>query len=128
MTGHLRADDLEVDKQPLLIVHNLRLGGGDAEIMRDAVALVPDQDAERVRNGGLDLWCRWVVGEDVALVEILDVELRAGLDADGRRGQRDGDRHTVLKVAEGAADQIVGLDLGDRKSTRLNSSHLGISY
>src|SRR2546426_1383806 len=43
----------------------------------------------------------------------------------GERGARDGDERHIAVVQEHAGGIVV---IGDRKSTRLNSSHLVISY
>src|SRR5258705_6720583 len=37
-------------------------------------------------------------------------------------------RTVRVRVLRGSAEEADGIHLGDRKSTRLNSSHLGISY
>src|SRR5438445_3889190 len=45
-----------------------------------------------------------------------------------RSGQRDGFEGMVAEVALGQVGIILALEVSDRKSTRLNSSHANISY
>src|SRR5258705_9035279 len=57
---------------------------------------------------------------------------RSRLDAAGEVAAAHGERHVarIAALAGGAArsDGVLPARTGDRKSTRLNSSHLGISY
>src|SRR5262245_62634364 len=55
------------------------------------------------------------------LLELLDLGL-------GRRGGLDLGRSLLALVGGLVGSHALGLSLEDRKSTRLNSSHLGISY
>src|SRR2546426_7589813 len=54
--------------------------------------------------------------------------VRAMADALLRLGRRVGPVHAVIAHSLGAAASVIALAEGDRKSTRLNSSHLVISY
>src|SRR3712207_8978878 len=62
---------------------------------------------------------------------------RAGREAAGHGDRHAADAGLLLAVVEGVAlggdrrelgEQLVGVGHGDRKSTRLNSSHANISY
>ena len=53
------------------------------------------------------MWRERIIGENIALEEILQVKLGTGLDGDPHGRERDGDEETVLRIADGAADEIV---------------------
>src|ERR1039458_9795812 len=83
----------------------------------------------RAASGSGDDFRRALSLQDLALAVAGQIvgEL-GGLDAT-LRGGRGGDAHRCdLRIAVGDPRDAVVVDRGDRKSTRLNSSHLGISY
>ena len=100
LAGDLGGDDLEVDQQAFLVVHDARLGGGDPDVARRAVALVLDHHGQRVRHAGFDLGGERIIGEHVALVEVFHRETGAGEHGDRGRRQRHGELQPALAVAQ----------------------------
>ena len=107
LVADLRADDLERDRQALLVLHDLRLGGGDREIVGRAAADVGHQQSEDGRLARLDLRRGGVVADHVGLQEV--IELQACLRVDGNGGwedrYRDGSTRRVGE-SDGAADAV----------------------
>src|SRR5262245_64937052 len=69
-------------------------------------------------RSGTDLTCEFELTDDAMSIGV------SVLTVDGREPSRDTFAWTVLSSLAGDVDS----EVGDRKSTRLNSSHLGISY
>src|SRR5262245_50004675 len=110
------------------------------EVLRGEVSNTNDAFiAERLFEAGYELAEQVVVSDDPQAIRTALVRLRAEMDvviATGGLGPTEDDR-TVDVVAElmvtGTAPDEPSLEamkkrFSDRKSTRLNSSHLGISY
>ena len=108
LTAHQGADDAEVDEQAFLIVDDLGLGGGDGEIIGFAIAAIHDHQAEIEGLGGLDLRGERIVGVDIALLEVMEVQQGIGIDGDLLGQERHLNQAAVLGVLQGAADFVLG--------------------
>ena len=112
MGTHLRADDLEVDQQALLVFDDLGLGRTDAQVGRPALADIDHLQAKRKRLRRLDLIGERVVADDVALPEVIEIELGLGIDGDARGQQRHVDDGATFVVVQRAAHAVDRGDVG----------------
>src|SRR5690606_40167737 len=111
-------------------------GDKDQELPLGAGAEFVLEDATRVGNGpqqrNLLLAVQLLVLEDAAEHQGLAIAHQGtGLDIGDIQGGNTAEhlvRHVVLGDEQVEDDAVVRGDLGDRKSTRLNSSHVKISY
>src|SRR5690625_6032229 len=54
--------------------------------------------------------------------------IKQKLVLEGNQGESKGGRKPTMLVINQSGHLMIGIDAGDRKSTRLNSSHVAISY
>ena len=101
--AHLGADQGEGDEQVVGVLNDLRLRGGDAEIIRVAITDVFNPDAQIKGNGRFNLGREGIIPIDIVLEEIIHVQYGRGLHGDGHREQRHGDLFPVQNVGEGTA-------------------------
>ena len=96
----LPANDGEWVQQTFLVVRDLGLGRCQRHVLRSASPHVLDQQAED----------RGLVGIDRLLQEVIELELRLGIDGDGGREDRNRDRSTGrVGVSQRAADAVLRL-------------------
>ena len=112
LVAHLAADDLEVDQQALFVFDDLGLGRADGQVARPALADVDHLQAQREWQRGFDRVGERIVADDVALPEVVEVELGLGVDGDARRQQRHIDDAAGIVVMQRAADAVEGGRIG----------------
>ena len=71
LSVHQSMQQIEINEQAFLVIHNLRLFGGHAYIVRIAVALIVDKERKLRRLSRFDyIFCQRIIGEDIPLHEI----------------------------------------------------------
>eukprot|EP00968_Pinguiococcus_pyrenoidosus_P025975 scaffold7042_cov401-Pinguiococcus_pyrenoidosus.AAC.2 len=113
---HARANDLERHEQALVVLDDLRLTRGQAQVEGRAEAAVLDQDRQIERDARFDDRGEGVIGEDVSLPEVGDEELRIRAHSNRVRREDRDNLGSVDLVAKGAAHVVARLD--DRRRFR----------
>jgi len=109
---HFRSDDLEINQQTLFVFNYFRLSRGDLEVLGITLALIANENSKGVRNRWLNEIIRErIVREDIALMEVAEVEFCLWVDGDGRGNKWYGDSFAVFQIGEGATNGVSGGDL-----------------
>ena len=124
MSIDLRSDDLEVYEQTFFILHDLRLRGGDAQVVRGSGPAVFHHCCQRIGDRGLHLVGVRIIGKDIALVEILQIERGVRLYDDRYRRDRNAEQGASLVITDGAANCVSRVRRWCRSVTR-NERPLG---
>ena len=101
------ANDLEIDQQSLFIVDDLGLPGSDFQILGITLTFIANQYGEVIGHRDLHVLGEGVIGEDIALMEIIEIELRLGIHRDRRGQQWHRDGRAVLQIRKGATNTVL---------------------
>jgi len=83
------------------------LSRSDAEIFCCAFTFIANQNSKREGNGSLNGSSERIIGVDVALLKIVEVEFGLGVNGDRGGEQGNGDDTPVFGIAEGAANAVL---------------------
>ena len=103
------SDQLETDLEAEFVLDNFGLGGGDGQVVGNAIAAVVGEEAEHIGLGSLlQGACEGIVGEDIALQEVIQGEHGLGQDGDRRRREVEIDTAIGSGVGDTATDGVAG--------------------
>ena len=104
-----RSDQLETDLETEFVLDDFGLGGGDGQVVGNAIAAVVGEEAEHIGLGSLlQGTCEGIVGEDITLQEVIQGEHGLGQDGDRRRREIEVDAAIGAGVGDAATDGITG--------------------
>ena len=104
-----RSDQLETDLEAEFVLDDFGLGGGYGQVVGNAIAAVVGEEAEHIGLGSLlQGACEGIVGEDIALQEVIQGEHGLGQDGDRRRREVKIDTAISAGVGDAATDRIAG--------------------
>ena len=102
-----RADQIESNFETQFVLNNLWLTGGNREIVGIAMASVTSQQTEHIGLGGLLESGKGIIGKDIPLQEVIQLNYRRRCDGDRCWGQGKLHRQAIAEIGNSSANSIV---------------------